>query len=178
MSQEKLSNSEIIRRFALIHLTRFPEGIRFVDLKGEVEQSLSEHIPPDDYNNGSYRSALWDISKRYPQYVTKESLGRKNVILRPTQKLFDEVSNISIPDLEKPIEDSNEDEETLSLTDQLVAALQEVEKALSKVEILDVEEIFMLAEGAYKFPYMSDEEFDMLVGLRQIKRTVDNLLKK
>jgi hypothetical protein len=99
VTTERLSNSDIIRRFALIHLTRFPDGIRFSELKREVEESLSEYIPPDDKNKGSYRSALWDLPQRYPEYVVKDTVGRKNVSLSPTPKLLEEISTIEIPDL-------------------------------------------------------------------------------
>jgi hypothetical protein len=92
-----ISASEIIRKTALIFLVNYENGIRFSDLKFLVEERLSDTFPPDDKNNGKFRSALWDLDKRYSEYVKKEKQGNVSSFI-PTQKLISEKSQIHIPD--------------------------------------------------------------------------------
>ncbi len=94
----KISDSELIRKYALIHLSRYIEGIRSTDLRIETEDSLGHTIPPDEYNKGKYRSAIWNLDKLYPHWVVKESKGRKEVYFYPTQQLLDEIMFIEIPE--------------------------------------------------------------------------------
>jgi hypothetical protein len=187
MQQLQLSDSEIIRRVALIHLVGYPNGIRFGELKTKVENHLSQYFPPDDYNNSKFRSALWDLEKRYPQYVEKESISRKNVVLRPTGTLLvdaaNEVDDISIPDLSNAlekravqteidvireksiIEEEEEDDEILAANylKSMRILLQEFYDIYERSEYKQLHEAFRLGEGLYSVPFYSKriEDFDL-----------------
>lgn len=91
-----ISASEIIRRTALSFLANSEKGLRFSDLKFLVEEKLSDTFPPDDKKNGKFRSALWDLEKRYSEYVNKEKRGNISLFI-PTQKLISDKEQIHIP---------------------------------------------------------------------------------
>jgi|GEM_PF-4543670 len=99
---ENLSDTEIIRRVALKILAEHHEGVRSTTLKMYTEQQLGKYIPPDTHKSrGKFRSAIWNLDEKYPDYVRKESPRPKLTIFYPTDKLKKEWDAIEIPDLEE-----------------------------------------------------------------------------
>ncbi|AET59011.1 hypothetical protein HPL003_11270 [Paenibacillus terrae HPL-003] len=92
----KTPASEVIRKTALKILIENPSGMRLSDLKFSTEKVLEEFIEPDNSKNGKFRSALWDLEKRYPEYVLKEK-QEKSAVFFPTEKLQNDIEDIVIP---------------------------------------------------------------------------------
>ncbi|MGO4499608.1 hypothetical protein AB4114_27345 [Paenibacillus sp. 2RAB27] len=88
--------SEIIRKAALKILVKFPKGLSLADLKFKTEEELKASIPPDGQGHGKYRSSLWDLEKRYPEFIIKDNSGRAAKFV-PTDKLQEEAVNIKVP---------------------------------------------------------------------------------
>ncbi|OCT15819.1 hypothetical protein A8709_09320 [Paenibacillus pectinilyticus] len=92
----RISASEVIRKTALIILASHPNGLRFTDLKFKTEETLVDTFPPDDYKNGKFRSAIWDLDKRYSELLLKEKRGALS-FFTPKPKLIEEKDQIEIP---------------------------------------------------------------------------------
>jgi hypothetical protein len=175
MKMQLFSDSEIIRRYALAQLTRFPEGIRAVHLKQLVEEILGEYIPADDYSNGRYRSALWNLPEKFPEYVEKEALGRRNVILKPTQLLMQ--TEIELPEITKNeiVPDFVlEDLEEYLNTTQFQQALKAIDGILKVYNVENVEKIQQYVDALD----LSDPDYLLGVALREINKTIQFLKNK
>ncbi|MGG1659567.1 hypothetical protein [Brevibacillus sp. NRS-1366] len=98
---ELIPLSETIRRVGLTVLAIHQDGLRVTTLRNFTEASLCEYIPKDDYNNGNFRSALWDLEKRYPELVVKEVPKPKMAIFKPTIKLLRDWTSIVIPNIDQ-----------------------------------------------------------------------------
>lgn len=94
---EMLPASEVIRRVALKILANHPEGLRPSALKTLAENELGQYIEKDGQNKGKYRSAIWDLDKRFPEYVRKETISNKKALFKPSDKLIASANNIDIP---------------------------------------------------------------------------------
>ncbi len=92
----KTPASEVIRTTALTLLAQHPQGKSLADLRFLTQNVLKQVIEPDNQKNGKYRSALWDLEKRYPKYVLKENEGRAAIFI-PTEKLQNEKGLIEVP---------------------------------------------------------------------------------
>ncbi|GIO85537.1 hypothetical protein J25TS5_24690 [Paenibacillus faecis] len=92
----KTPASEVIRKAALKILVKYPRGLSLADLRFKTEEELKRYIPPDGQGNGKYRSALWDLEKRHPEYITKDNSGRAAKFV-PTEKLQQEAAGFDIP---------------------------------------------------------------------------------
>lgn len=97
---KKLPNSVIIRAKALKILAVQSNGLRPADLRNLTEQALQHSIPKDSSRRGSYRSAIWDLDKRFPQYVTKIELENHTLFV-PTDQLIQDAENIEVPEQSK-----------------------------------------------------------------------------
>lgn len=106
----QLTKTELIRRLALLKLINYPSGVRPAFLKAELEKELEGIIPPDDKSSGLFRSALWDLEKRYPQYVFKEIITTRHTVLNPKAQLFDDIDKLEIPNIEDYREESKNEE--------------------------------------------------------------------
>lgn len=96
-----LSTTDLIRRVALHHLIGYPDGIQTVHLRKLVEESLNKYLPVKNSKNATkYKNSIWDLDKRFPEYVEKDVIAHKNVLLKPTFALFNNVDQIPLPDFE------------------------------------------------------------------------------
>lgn len=76
---------DIIRSTALKIIALHEEGVRQSQLFFDTKQALSS-----DYINvpiTSIRNALWDLEKRFPEYVEKKKVSTRMALLYPTKKL-------------------------------------------------------------------------------------------
>lgn len=101
----KIPNSAIIRAQALKILAIQKHGLRPADLRNLTEQALHHVIPKDSSRRGSYRSAIWDLDKRFPHYVVKQET-RNHAIFVSTNQLIHEAKSIEVPVQVKNEEDS------------------------------------------------------------------------
>ncbi len=96
---QPLTIPDLIRRVALHNLIGYPDGIQTVQLRKLVEDSLNDYLPVSNSKNATrYKNSLWDLEKRFPAYVEKHVIAHKNVLLKPTHTLFEEIDQIPLPD--------------------------------------------------------------------------------
>lgn len=92
---------DLIRRMALVTLAGYPDGIQAVKLRQLVEEEFRDYIDLNDKSNiARFKNSLWDLDRRYEEYVEKEVISPKFVLLKPTMTLLQELNAIVIPDLD------------------------------------------------------------------------------
>lgn len=102
LPQVQLSTTELIRRVALHHLIGYPTGIQTVQLRKLVEESLDKYMPTSNTKNATrYKNSIWNLEKIFPLYVEKHVVGHKNVLLLPTNTLFQEIDLLPLPNFEE-----------------------------------------------------------------------------
>jgi hypothetical protein len=96
------SISEVIRRTALNYLAAHPNGIRAVELRKLTEEILSDYLPKTGKDSDRFKSALWDLEKRYPDYVVRIELQPRRVTLYPSDDLQKDIFNgkFEVPQLD------------------------------------------------------------------------------
>lgn len=185
--QENLSDTEIIRRYGLRTLAGYPEGLRMITLKAYVEQELGRFIEPDtDRSRGKYRSALWNLDERYPQYVRKELRQPRISVFIPTDLLRSEWDSIEVPNMEELLEavESNrirvEQMKAKYIIEKTVNPNQDVFTTndvmhILKWNVLDVTKAieksglpFLLVEAAENISYFSKDEAEAIYRLKFI----------
>lgn len=115
----RVPNSEIIRAQALKILAGRITGVRLADLRFLTEQVLHNIIPKDTSRRGSYRSAIWDLDKRFPDYVIKKVIGQKHAIFIPTPKLIKEEAVIKVP-IQPEVNDVEESNGETSILNEFI----------------------------------------------------------
>jgi hypothetical protein len=89
--------SEVIRATALQLIVKHPNGLSLAELRNLTEDKLKNLIEPDGNDSGKYRSSLWDLEKRFPEYINKINNGRL-ARFAPTPHLLANVADIVVPE--------------------------------------------------------------------------------
>lgn len=94
----KAKASEVIRATALKLIVDYPNGLSLAELRNLTENQLRDIIQPDNGNkSGKFRSSLWDLEKRFPDYIKKDNSG-KSARFVPTPQLLADKTKIVVPE--------------------------------------------------------------------------------
>lgn len=96
-----LTMPDLIRGVALTILVEYhPDGIQQVHLRKLVEEKFSPYLDVNEKSNSDrFRNTLSTLDNRYPEYVIKEVVSHKNVVLKPTIELIYAIDDIEPPEL-------------------------------------------------------------------------------
>lgn len=141
------SPKELIRKEALKVLKEHPLGIRYYQLRSIVEENLKHIIEPDTKSKSTYRGALYDLEKRYPEEVEKIREGRKKVFLR--LKTVRNNERLAIQELIENLNNAvNENEKLVSYLKEIKATNLTTDELINLKSILDiVEQLEKLKKG-------------------------------
>jgi len=149
---------DVIRDRGFTVLAQYPNGIRQTNFFTEVEAKLSTEftVPPHAVKN-----SLWDLSDRYPEFVTKKKLSYRDVRLYPTERLLKERRGNLDDFTEDVLRYSMSDEFKLLRLHMLALKLQEMDRFILFSEMEGV-----LNEVIYEGSILSPREMEALIGYK------------
>jgi len=149
---------DLIRDKALTVLVGHENGIKQADFFAEVEAVLSTEFVVHKH---SVKNALWDLSDRFPEYVTKKKFTYRDVRLFPSSKLLSERKGVAqdfTKDLMKYL--SSDEFKTLRLN-MLALKIKDIERYILLNEIQG-----LIDEVIYEGASIHVRELEEIIGLK------------
>ena len=133
-----------IREVGLAVLAKNKTGLRQSDLFRLTEESFEVSLTPNAVKN-----ALWNIDELYPEYVFKQKISTKFVVLMPTPKLIEEKQYIFEENDDNKFR-INERESTYASTNLNLGMLSaKTNELLRYVELMEIEPIVNSIDSGY-----------------------------